>query len=89
MTPIEFEEANSRFAPPKGLDESQVRTVPGYCGMIERGSMEGAVVIVTAWQPSAEEREKIAGGGPIYLSFIGSLPPHYPSTSFQEAVSPA
>lgn len=90
MTPIKFEEAKHRFGPPSDLQDSQCLTIYAYAGMIERGSVEGSPVIVTAWQPSDEEKLLIAQGKPIYLSFLCTgLPPHYLSMSFKEATNPA
>lgn len=85
MTPVDFKESNCTFGPPPGYDESQVGPLSAFDGKIERGSMEGSRVIVTAWLPSVKEMEAILNGSPIFISFIGGLPPHFPSTSFAEA----
>ena len=89
MTPVAFPECNTRFGPPAGVDESQVMTVMAYVGEIDRGSLEGATMVVTAWLPSPEELAELIQGKPLYLSFIGGLPPHYPSVSFHLATHPA
>jgi hypothetical protein len=89
MTPTEFPEVNARFGPPFGYAESQVMPILAYYGMIERGSMEGDAIVVTAWKPTRDEIAQIASGKPIFLTFVGGLPPHYPSMSFQEATNPA
>lgn len=89
MMPVKFDEANCRFGPPSDADESQVQTIHAYRGVIERGSMEGACIVVVAWKPTPQEIERIAAGAPIFLSCLGGLPPHFLSTDFQSAISPA
>lgn len=90
MIPHQFPEANTRFGAPSDLTEQQVTPICGYFGRVKQGSLEGAKIIVTAWQPTEEEKAKIAAGEPIFLSFLSNgLPPHYPSMSFQEATNPA
>jgi hypothetical protein len=66
MIPVNFPEANSRFGPPAGLAESQVCTIYAYQGIVERGSVEGVVVVVTAWKPTPEEIDRILSGEPIF-----------------------
>lgn len=87
MTPIQFPEANRMFGPPPDLDESQCGRLFGFVGEINRGNLDGSIVTVTAWEPSPEERQAIADGRPIFVSFVGGLPPHFLTTSFQEAVN--
>lgn len=92
MIPVKFEEANHSFGPPPSLDESQCRTIPAYVGDVKnnRSSVDGAAVIVTAWQPDAEEIEWIRKGNPIFLTTLGGqLATHFISTSFQSATNPA
>lgn len=89
MTPVAFPEANAKFGAPPDLEESQCMTIKAYAGRIHGGSLDGENVVVTAWMPSPEEREMIAQGRPIFLSFIGGLPPHYPSLDFNTATHPA
>ena len=80
---------NSRFGPPADLAESQCSAVNAHVGTIKGGSMDGETCVVVCWQPTPEERERICSGIPIFLSIIGGLPPHYLSTSFEEATHPA
>lgn len=89
MTPVDFKEANAHFGPPPGLAESQVRTVRAYCGPIDRGSLEGEKLVVVAWRPSEAELEAIINGAPIFMTAVGGLPPHFLSTDFATAISPA
>lgn len=89
MTPVHFPEANTRFGPPHDLAEAQCRTIHAYTGTVERGSVEGAAVVVVAWRPSVVDLVKINAGEPIFLSCIGGLPPHMLTTSFEEATQPA
>jgi len=64
-------------------------TIWTYQGNINGGSMDGSFVVVTAWQPNAEEIKLINEGKPIFLTFVGGLPPHYPSMDFISATHPA
>jgi len=88
MTPIKFPEANATFNPPpdmKGLCES----VTAYCGHVEGGTNDGAKICVTAWRPTLQEIEAMRRGQPIFVSFIGGLPPHFVTTDFQQSIHPA
>ncbi len=89
MTPIDFPESNARCGPPAGMSESQVSTIKAWHGKIEQGSLDGETLTVVCWQPDAGERQMLAQGYPIFLSFVGGLPPHYPTMSFALASSPA
>jgi hypothetical protein len=89
MNPTDFPEANAKFRAPPDLTEQQVMTVSGYCGPAAGGSLDGAQLCVTCWKPTEEEVELIKRGQPIFLSFLGGLPPHFPCMSFKEAVRPA
>lgn len=89
MIPVAFPEANSTFGPPEGVAESQVATVPAFTGEVKGGSMDGAPLVVTAWQPTAEELEELIQGGKLYLTVLGGLPPHCITTSFAAATHPA
>lgn len=89
MTAIEFPEANTRFGPPAGLDEAQVRPCVGHVREIVGGSCDGLPQVIVAWKPSNEDVKRIIDGELIYLSCIGSLPPHFLTTSFVAATQPA
>jgi len=89
MTPVEFPEANARFHAPADLAESQCLTISAYHGVVRGGSVDGSPLVVTCWQPTPEELARLNAGGPIYLSFIGGLPPHFVTVSFEEATHPA
>lgn len=89
MTSVNFPQANSRFGPPPGLADSQCNTIHAFSGKVQRGSVEGSQLVVVAWKPSEEEICAMLAGSPIYLSCIGGLPPHFLTTSFDEAINPA
>lgn len=89
MTPQNFPQANKRFTAPKDLEESQCFTIDAFAGTVERGSVEGSPIVVTCWKPTDDEMAKLVAGGSIFLSVLGGLPPHYLSTSFEEATAPA
>jgi hypothetical protein len=88
MIPIQFPEANTRYGPPPDLAESQCMTIHAYQGTVERGSVEGAAIVVVAWKPSPQEIEAMLAGKPIFLSCLGGLPPHFLSTDFETAINP-
>lgn len=90
MTPAPFPEANTRFGPPQDLTDAQCLPVMAYVGQVRGGSVDGYPVIVTAWRPDARELEVLKAGGAVYLSFASDgLPPHFLTTSFEEATHPA
>lgn len=88
MIPADFPESNMTFKRPPDMEESQCLDVRGYVAPIKGGSLDGARVIVTAWQPDEEERKAIAEGKPIFMSSIGVLPPHFLTTEFAAAIAP-
>lgn len=85
MEPTDFPEANVNMNPPPDLDESQCQRIRSFVGTVPRGHLEGARVIVVAWQPSPVDIARIIGGAPVFLSVLGGLPPHSLTTTFQEA----
>lgn len=88
MIPVAFPEANSRFGPPPDLAESQCMTIQAFTGVVEKGPVEGAEVVVVAWKPSPQEIEAMSKGSPIFLSCLGGLPPHFLTTDFHAATHP-
>ena len=89
MTPHHFPEANVAFSAPPDLSEEQVKTIAGYVGQVKGGSMDGSTICVVAWKPTTEELARLVRGEPLFLSFSGGLPPHFPCVSFNEAIQPA
>lgn len=89
MQPAQFPEANARFGPPEGMAESQVRTIPAHVRKVSGGSVDGALQMIVAWKPTAEEIAHLSSGGLVYLSCLGGLPPHFITTTFEEAINPA
>jgi hypothetical protein len=87
MRPVEFPECNVSFGPPKELDESQCMTIKGYTKEINSGNLDGTRMIVVAWQPDNIERERISKGGPVFLTMLGGLNPHFLTTDFQNAIN--
>jgi len=87
MNPINFPEANVTFGPPKDLVESQCKSIRAFQGTVSKGSIDGAPFTVVAWQPDEGDLDLIRSGQPIFLVFIGGLPPHYVCTSFQQAIN--
>lgn len=91
MIPVTFEEANASFGAPEDMHESQCMTIEGFMGEVRNpnSSLDGQRIIVVAWKPSIEEITIMQMGNPIYLSFVGGIPPHFPCMTFQEATNPA
>jgi hypothetical protein len=89
MSPIDFPESNTRFGPPPDLADSQCQTIHAFIGQVNRGSLDGAALVVTAWKPTPEEIEAISKGAPIYLSCLGGLPPHLLTVNFEQAITVA
>jgi hypothetical protein len=88
MTPVTFPEVNTSFGPPPDLSDIQCSTIPAYIGVAHGGTMDGAAIVVTAWQPTAEELADLNAGKPVLLTFIGGLLPHMATTAFTSATSP-
>ncbi len=89
MTPVRFPEANCCYGPPQGMDENQVMTIPAFQHQVNGGSCDGSAQVVVAWMPSAEELAVLNAGGPLFISMLGGLAPHYPSVDFHAATHPA
>src|SRR5207249_180804 len=75
MTPVTFPESNCYFGPPPELTDSQVGVIQAYQGPVTKGSVDGAHMTIVAWQPNPDELEAILRGTPIFLTFMGGLPP--------------
>lgn len=90
MIPFKFTESNIRYKAPQDLEESQVRTINAYHGVIIKDSLDGLPIIVTAWKPDERELEVLKSGGCVYMTLVtAALPPHLLTTSFQEAINPS
>lgn len=89
MTPVDFHEANAKYDAPSGFTKSQVVTIAAYQGYVQGGSLDGYHLTVTAWKPSTEELTELNAGKPVFLSFMGGLPPHFATTRFEQAIHPA
>lgn len=84
MTPSTFPEANTAFKAPSDSSESQCCTIEAF-----GGSCDGVPMVITAWRPSPEELSELNRGGLVYLTVLGGLPPHFVTTSFDQARRPA
>lgn len=89
MKPIYFPESNCEFGPPADMDESQVMKIFAYRGDVQGGSVDGSQQVIVAWMPNSLEKAAIFQGAPIYISMMGGLAPHFLTTTFKEALSPA
>jgi hypothetical protein len=88
MTAVDFPESNTKFGPPPDMDESQVRTIHAYVDSIKRGNLDGAQMVVVAWQPNPDELADLAAGKPVFITMLGGLAPHLLTTKFEAAISP-
>jgi hypothetical protein len=88
MIPATFEQVNTEMDPPKGMTEKDVLRIPAFLAEVRDPSscLDGSHVVIVAWKPSIEELKKLMEGGSIFLTAIGSLPPHYMSASFEAAI---
>jgi len=70
MKYIEFPEANTLFAAPKGMED--------HCGslpaMVTKDD-HGHDCVISAWQLSPEDIAAATAGRPIYLKVVGGQPP--------------
>lgn len=89
MRSVDFPEANKTFGPPADLTEEQCRAIRAHVAPVAGGSIDGAHIIVVAWKPSQEELLELEAGNPVFLTCVGSLPPHFITTSFREATHTA
>lgn len=85
MKLTDFPDANHTFKAPPGT-ESRVTETRGWVGEVKtKDGLDGQRIVVVAWKPNEDEIRAIMAGAPIYISFPGSLPPHFPTTSFLQA----
>lgn len=89
MYAVNFQQANKTYGPPEGMTHHQVRPIRAFDGTIERGSLEGSQIVVCAWKPTVEELGALCYGDPIFIAFVGGLPPHLLTTDFEVARNPS
>lgn len=85
MTPVEPPVTTNVFVAPVGMSSSQVSKISAYVNRIKGGNLDGTGFVVTAWIPSADELRALNAGGSVFLSCLGSLPPHMLTANFNEA----
>ena len=86
MTPVSFTQSNHVFGSPSDLPGSCI-DIEAHLSVVEQGIFEGTRRVVVAWKPTDEDLKKLLAGASIYLTCMGGLPPHFMSTSFEDAVS--
>lgn len=84
MSPSQFPEANVVFGSPSDLPGS-CQPIHAFQGQVQGGIFDGSQFVITAWKPTPEELRVLNEGGSVYLCVMGGLPPHYLTTSFEEA----
>ncbi len=87
MTPTFPPIYNSGYVAPEGMTSDQVGSIPAFKGRINQGNLDGADYMVTAWKPSSDDLRVLNDGGSIFMTAINNLPPHFLSTSFNEATN--
>lgn len=88
MSPTAFPEANTHFKHPEGYTPEQVASIPAFFGNIQGGSMDGAEVVIVAWQPSQQDLLHLLQGKPIYVGFLGGFPAHFACSEFPLTKTP-
>lgn len=63
MKPITFPQANTTYKKPDGWTDEQCQDLPVCATTYENDQS----IIISCWQPSAKDRERIARGEPIWL----------------------
>jgi hypothetical protein len=72
MNPMRFERSNTVMRRPESMTEEQCFDVHAFIGQ----DIDGMPVVITKWQPTAEERTRLALGEPVWLHIIGhTMPP--------------
>lgn len=88
MIPFDFPQANVALGAPRDLDETHIATIPAFMAKIEGQSVfDGSIMTVVAWKPSPDDLVTLLNGGAVYVRMIGGCPPHYLSTTFEEAIA--
>lgn len=89
MIATDFPGTNRFFGPPPDMDSKQVAVIHAHCGVVDRGSCEGSPMVITAWKPDEQDLRRLNAGEPVFVTFLGGLPPHMLTTNFKEAKNPA
>ena len=91
MMPLEFQGTNVTFKLPNDLagSKTKARPIRGRILLIEKGPLDGLAVAVVAYKPTPLDVSRILAGEPIYISFLAGVPPHYLSTTLEDALKPS
>jgi len=84
MTPVDFPQSNITLGAPSDLDESQCQSIRACHVAYQGGNLDGAKATIVAWQPSPEDLHKLMDGSPIFIGFLGGVPPHFVAAQFPE-----
>lgn len=87
MIPIDFPESNIILSKPSEMEDNQCCEIKAMTLVVDQGPNEGERKWITCWQPTDKDKEAIAMGMPIYISFFRLVPPHMPTTNLQLAIS--
>lgn len=68
--------------PPEGYSEEQVASTVAFAGQVSGSNMDGADVVIVAWQPSEDELALLLAGSPVFIGFLGGVPPHFVTACF-------
>jgi hypothetical protein len=67
MNPTDFPQANHTWAKPADLTDEQCRGLRAFRGL----DPDGFPVSISRWEPTPEERARLAAGGPVWLWIFG------------------
>jgi hypothetical protein len=70
MSPVNFPEAQQFLGRPGDMEEADCAALP-ICRGVFDGDGAAYPVVISCWEPTAEERAEIAAGGKVYLHLIG------------------
>lgn len=82
MLPAQFPQANTHYKAPPGYTPDQVASIPAWVGELTGGNMDGSAVVVVAWKPSPAELLLLVKGNPVFIGFLGGVPPHFVTAQF-------
>lgn len=67
VKPVDFPYANITFGPPEGMTSDECMPLR----VLKTRTADGKDILITCWQPTPEERERIAKGEPVWLTVYG------------------
>lgn len=75
MEPSNFDGSNAIYGPPRGMSESEVRSIFAYHGPVY--DWPGTNNTVVCWKPRQDEIDEIQRTGQVWIVMMGGLAPHF------------